>query len=112
VLVKTIEKVLGRKAVKEEKAKTLHWFCGIKLHNIYDEANNTGDAARTFFGCLCNQNKRKKGGLNRRYGMKDHKTGLIFLYGQCCASHQERETPSGLGKGQDPIGIGKRKRGI
>ena len=109
-LIKTIEEVLGRKAVKEEKDVTRHFFRGIDPSKIYSSMHTSFDDS--FFGCLCNQNQRKRGGIKRRYGMKDAKTGLVFLYGQCCAAYQNHSTPAELDKyyfgGEDAVGIGKR----
>ena len=79
ILLRKMEKITGRKRKRGDDFDTeKSWMPGLDIDRAYHfERDN-------FAGCLCNQNPFKLGGLNRRYGLKDRKSNIIFLCGGCC----------------------------
>jgi len=96
VLLESLEKILGRDAVREDEDENKHWMAGIRPFVRYTAEVPLGK--HSFFGCLCNQNPMKMGGLKQRYGMQDEKTGIVFLYGSECASHHMNIQANDLGE--------------
>jgi hypothetical protein len=104
-LIPKVQAILGRAPV-DELGET-KWFCGIDVEKAYD----TSRSFHPFFGCLCNQNRSKKQGLKHRFGMKDHKTNIIFLYGRCCVAKQQRvQDHEVVQLFDEPVAIGRRSK--
>ena len=82
-LLQSLEKILGRDAVREDDDHNRHFIAGLKPF-VKFKLDTTFSSP--FFACLCNQNPEKTGGLKMRYGFKDDKTGIVFLFGGECAS--------------------------
>lgn len=108
-LLQSLEKILGRDAVREDDDHNRHFIAGLKPF-VKFKPHTTFSSP--FVACLCNQNPKKTGGLKMRYGFKDDKTGIVFLFGGECASkhigcqqhelkHQYDNRPSYVDEGED-----------
>ena len=108
-LLESLEKILGRDAVREDDDHNRHFIAGLQPYVEFKPNDRFGSS---FFSCLCNQNENKTGGLERRLGFKDKKTGIVFLFGAECASkhigcqqhelkHQYDNRPSCVDEGED-----------
>ena len=79
ILLRKLEKITGRKRQRGDNYDTEKpWLPGFDHDRAYLFGRDN------FAGCLCNQNPLKLGGLNRRYGLKDRRSNIIFLCGGCC----------------------------
>lgn len=109
LLLRSLEKILGRTAVREDPDPNKHFMAGVQPYVVF--SSRTRFSAH-FFGCLCNQNPNKIGGLNHLFGMKDEKTEIVFLFGSECASRHENMCAHELKTCYDlePVEIGPPKR--